>query len=229
MDVDFDGTGEVLHVESIPKPGRRSLEIDSDTGLISGETYEVMPTSYVIQRYGFHPGLGGDHLRRRAGRALDAEDPRHPEGEARAGDLLRDRQEHAGHPGLVAREVREGHNVGSHPGPTRTSPRCPAAQTTVELSATQRLFETITGRSMRLFRPPFFGDAEPSTPREVAPMLSAQEQGYLCVGLRIDPDDWQKPDAEAHRRHHHRAPAGHGAARARWCCCTIPAATAAAR
>ncbi|MGZ5986731.1 MAG: glycosyl hydrolase family 18 protein, partial [Caulobacteraceae bacterium] len=57
VDVDFDGDGEVLHVENIPTPGRRSLEIDSDTGLISGVNYEVMPTSYVIQRFGFHPGL----------------------------------------------------------------------------------------------------------------------------------------------------------------------------
>ena len=36
QDVDFDGDGEVLHVENIPTPGRRSIEIDSDTGLISG-------------------------------------------------------------------------------------------------------------------------------------------------------------------------------------------------
>jgi len=47
---------------------------------------------------------------------------------------------------------------------------------------------------MRLLRPPFFGDAEPSTPREVTPLLAAQAQGYLTVGLRIDPDDWKKPD-----------------------------------
>ena len=47
---------------------------------------------------------------------------------------------------------------------------------------------------MRFFRPPFFGDAEPSTPNEVEPLLVAQKLGYLNVGLRIDPDDWQKPD-----------------------------------
>jgi peptidoglycan/xylan/chitin deacetylase (PgdA/CDA1 family) len=92
--------------------------------------------------------------------------------------------------------VREGHDVGGH---TWTHPNIgeiPAAQTAVELTATQRLFETITGRSMRLFRPPYFGDAEPSTPREVAPLLAAQQQGYLTVGLRIDPDDWKKPDPQ---------------------------------
>src|SRR6185503_18702777 len=94
----------------------------------------------------------------------------------------------ANFPGLVAREVREGHDVGNH---TWTHPNIgeiSTAQATVELSATQRLFETITGRSMRLLRPPYFGDAEPSTPREVRPLMAAQAQGYLTVGLRIDPD-----------------------------------------
>ncbi|MDB5437529.1 MAG: polysaccharide deacetylase [Phenylobacterium sp.] len=194
VDVDFDGSGEVLRVESIPTPGRRSLEIDSDTGLISGENYEVMPSSYVIQRYGFHPGWV----------ALTFDDGPDGRWTPKILDILK--QKHApatffvigknmaAKPGLVARELREGHNVGNH---TWTHPNIgeiPAAQTAVELSATQRLFETITGRSMRLFRPPYFGDAEPSTPREVAPLLDAQRQGYLSVGLRIDTDDWKKPD-----------------------------------
>ena len=52
-DVDFDGKGEVLHVDrDARRPASARIEIDPDTGLISGEDYEVMPTSYVIQRYG---------------------------------------------------------------------------------------------------------------------------------------------------------------------------------
>ncbi len=66
------------------------------------------------------------------------------------------------------------------------------AQTDLELNTTQRLFEVLTGKSMRLFRPPYFGDAEPSTPNEVEPLLLAQKLGYLIVGLRVDPDDWQR-------------------------------------
>jgi len=50
--VDFDGLGEVLHVSATPTAGSRTLETDPDNGLISGEDYTVMPTSYVIQRYG---------------------------------------------------------------------------------------------------------------------------------------------------------------------------------
>jgi peptidoglycan/xylan/chitin deacetylase (PgdA/CDA1 family) len=106
------------------------------------------------------------------------------------------------------------------PGPTPTSAKSRPPRRDLELNATQRLFEVITGRSMRLFRPPYFGDAEPSTPREVEPLLVAQALGYLAVGLRIDPDDWKKPTPQiviAHPRPpgRSRRPAGPGGAAAR--------------
>lgn len=196
QDVDFDGRGEVLKVTATPTPGERTLAVDPSTGLISGETYLRMPTSYVVQRYGFHPGLV----------ALTFDDGPDRRWTPRILDILRTKKAPATffvigenmerYPDLVQREVREGHTVGNH---TWTHPNVgetPQAQTEIELSATQRLFETLTTRSMRLFRPPFFGDAEPSTPREVAPLLLAQSQGYLTAGLRIDPDDWKKPDPD---------------------------------
>jgi cellulose synthase/poly-beta-1,6-N-acetylglucosamine synthase-like glycosyltransferase/peptidoglycan/xylan/chitin deacetylase (PgdA/CDA1 family)/spore germination protein YaaH len=200
VDVDFDGNGEVLHVENIPTPGRRSLEIDSDTGLISGVNYEVMPTSYVIERFGFHPGWV----------ALTFDDGPDGRWTPKILDILKQKHAQAtffvigknmaAKPGLVARMVREGHDVGNHTWTHPNIAEVSAAQTAVELSATQRLFETITGRSMRLFRPPYFGDAEPSTPREVAPLLDAQRQGYMTAGLRIDPGDWDHPDASTPAR-----------------------------
>lgn len=196
QDVNFDGQGEVLHVSDTPHPGHRGLEFDPDTGLISGETYDTLPTSYVIQRYGFHPGLV----------ALTFDDGPDGRWTPQILDILKAKHAPATFfvigknmqrfPDLVAREVREGHDVGGHSWTHPNIAEIPAAQTTVELTATQRLFETITGHSTRLFRPPFFGDAEPSTPREVAPILQAQAQGYLSVGLRIDPDDWKKPDPQ---------------------------------
>jgi cellulose synthase/poly-beta-1,6-N-acetylglucosamine synthase-like glycosyltransferase/spore germination protein YaaH/peptidoglycan/xylan/chitin deacetylase (PgdA/CDA1 family) len=193
-DVDFDGTGEVLHVSATPAPGRRSFLLDRQTGLISSETYEVMPTAYVMQRYGAHPGLV----------ALTFDDG--PDGRWTPKLLKILEQKHAPatffvigknmqrHPGIVRREVADGMEVGSH---TWTHPNIgvlPVAETDFELNITQRLFEVITGRSLRLFRPPYFGDAEPSTPGEVKPLITAQKLGYLIVGLRIDPDDWKKPD-----------------------------------
>jgi cellulose synthase/poly-beta-1,6-N-acetylglucosamine synthase-like glycosyltransferase/spore germination protein YaaH/peptidoglycan/xylan/chitin deacetylase (PgdA/CDA1 family) len=191
--VDFDGGGEVLRVEGLPTPGKRTLEFDPDTGLISDQTYAVLPSSYVIERYGQKPGLV----------ALTFDDGPDARWTPKILDILKEKKAPATffvigenmqtRPDLVKREVAEGHDVGSH---TWTHPNIgetPIAQVDVELNATQRLFEVITGRSMRLFRPPFFGDAEPSTPHEVAPLVIAQTLGYLVVGLRIDTDDWQKP------------------------------------
>jgi cellulose synthase/poly-beta-1,6-N-acetylglucosamine synthase-like glycosyltransferase len=95
------------------------------------------------------------------------------------------------YPDLLRREVNEGHEVGNH---TFTHPNLgeiPGRVTDLELNATQRLIESITGRSTVLFRPPYFGDAEADTPEEVEPAIRARDLGYIMVGLRIDPDDWK--------------------------------------
>ncbi len=194
LGVDFDGTGEILHVKSRPTGGSRTIEVDPETGLISGEDYKVMPTSYVITRYGAHPGWV----------ALTFDDGPDGRWTPKILNILRDKhapatffvigQNMQARPDIVRREVREGQLVGNH---TWTHPNIaatPLAQTDLEINTTQRLFEVITSRSMRFFRPPYFGDAEPSTPNEVEPLLIAQRMGYLIAGLRIDPDDWKKPD-----------------------------------
>ncbi len=196
QDVDFDGSGEVLRVMATPTPGRRTLTVDKVSGLISGETYDVLPTSYVIQRYGARPGLV----------ALTFDDGPDGRWTPKILDILKAKKASATFfvigqnmerfPNLVQREVIEGQMVGNHTWTHPNIAEVPAEEARIELSATQRLFETLTGKSMRLFRPPFFGDAEPSTPREVAPLLLAQQQGYVTVGLRIDPDDWKKPDPQ---------------------------------
>ena len=195
-DVDFDGTGEVLKITQTPKPGKRTLTIDHDTGLISDEQYDVIPSGYIVSRYGAHPGLI----------ALTFDDGPHPKFTRQVLDVLKAKNakatffvigdQLANWPGLVRRELAEGHVVGSH---SFTHPNIGAIttpQVDIELNATQRLFEVVTGRSMRLFRPPYFGDAEPSTPAEVIPLLKAQQLGYLIVGLRIDTDDWKKPTTQ---------------------------------
>jgi cellulose synthase/poly-beta-1,6-N-acetylglucosamine synthase-like glycosyltransferase/spore germination protein YaaH/peptidoglycan/xylan/chitin deacetylase (PgdA/CDA1 family) len=192
--VDFDGTGEVLHVSATPSTGKRTLTFDPDTGLIADEHYDVLPTSYEIQRYGAHRGLV----------ALTFDDGPDGRWTPKILKILKDKEAPAtffvigknmqAHPELVKREIDQGMIVGNH---TYTHPNIgllPAPELNLELNATQRLFEVITGKSMRFLRPPYFGDAEPSTPAEVDPLVAAQKLGYLIVGLRIDPDDWKKPD-----------------------------------
>ncbi len=197
-EVDFEGSGELLRVAASPHEGERGVTVDPNTGFISSESYDMnkIPTSYVIERTGFHPGYV----------ALTFDDGPDPRWTPRILDILKRENVPAtffvmgkngqAHPDLLRREVNEGHEVGNH---TFTHPNLgeiPGRLTDLELNATQRLIESITGRSTVPFRPPYFGDAEADTPEEVEPAIRARNLGYVMVGLRVDPADW-KPDVTA--------------------------------
>ena len=192
--VDFEGNGELLKVVSAqPQPGSRTLEVDSQTGYIKNEQITAIPASFVIERTGDRPGL----------LALTFDDGPDPRWTPAILDILQ--REHVpatffivgkqgeAYPDLVRRIVDDGHEIGNH---TFTHPNLgevPLSLTRLELTATQRLIESLTGRSTVLFRPPYFGDAEADRPQEVQPAYVAQQMGYVVVGVRIDPDDWKLP------------------------------------
>jgi cellulose synthase/poly-beta-1,6-N-acetylglucosamine synthase-like glycosyltransferase/peptidoglycan/xylan/chitin deacetylase (PgdA/CDA1 family)/spore germination protein YaaH len=99
-------------------------------------------------------------------------------------------------PDLVRRIKAEGHEVGVH---TYTHPNLAEVsdeRVRLELNATQRLIESLTGHSTVLFRPPYNADARPENPEEISPLLAAQELGYLAVSNAIDSKDWLRPGAE---------------------------------
>ena len=193
--VDFEGNGELLKVASRPHDGWRDIQIDQSTGFITTETYdsENLPSSYVIERSGYQPGKI----------ALTFDDGPDPKWTPQILDILKRENVPAtffvigkngqAYPDLLRRMVNEGHEIGNH---TFTHPNLgevPIRLAELELNATQRLIESVTGRSTVLCRPPFFGDAEADKPEEVEPAFLAQQLGYLVVGLRIDPDDWKLP------------------------------------
>jgi cellulose synthase/poly-beta-1,6-N-acetylglucosamine synthase-like glycosyltransferase/peptidoglycan/xylan/chitin deacetylase (PgdA/CDA1 family) len=100
------------------------------------------------------------------------------------------------YPGIVQRTLAEGHEVGNH---TFTHPNLadtPDAAVGLELNATQRLFQALTGRSLRMFRPPYMGDAAPGSAEDIDPVLTAQSLGYVTIGVGVDPVDWQLPGAD---------------------------------
>lgn len=196
-DIDFVGRGELLQVASEPAPGSRTFSLDKPDGpTITAETYTKLPASYVIRRGGAVPGRV----------VLTFDDGPDPSWTPKILDILKEKSVHASffiigengaaNPKLVQRILAEGHDLGNH---TFTHPNLgetPEGVTAIELNATQRLIEALTGRSTRLLRPPYFGDAEPSTPSEISPLLVAEKLGYLTVGLKVDPDDWQRPPAD---------------------------------
>ena len=193
-DIDYEGQGEILRVEAEPRAGKRALDIDKQTGDIDDETYTQLPTSYVVRQF-------GAHYDKRV--ALTFDDGPDPDWTPKVLNILKAKHVPAtffiigsnaeANPGLVQRLVADGMEVGNH---TYTHPNL--ADTgpegvKLELNATQRLFEALTGRSLRLFRPPYLGDAEPTDADELIPVEAAQDMGYVTVGEHIDPLDWALP------------------------------------
>ena len=92
---------------------------------------------------------------------------------------------------LTRRIYAEGHEIGnhtySHPNLALTSDK----RTRVELDANENLIESVLDHRTAFFRPPYFGDASPTTPDELEPVGIATRQGYYTVGLRDDSEDWQ--------------------------------------
>ena len=194
--VDIQGSGEILRIEEQPVAGSRSL-IQSASGLIVDERYHALPTPYVIGRTGYQKGLV----------ALSFDDGPDPDWTPKILDVLKAKHAPATffvigenampHPLLLNRIVQEGSEIGNHSFTHPNLAQVSEEGTRLELNSTTRLIEAYTGRSVRLFRAPYFGDAEPTTPNEIVPALVAQQDGYTNVGLHVDPGDWKKPGVAA--------------------------------
>ncbi len=194
--LDYEGQGEVLEITARPQTGNRTLTFDPKRNLITAERYTQFPSPYMITRH-------GGAVRKVALTFDDGPDPVYT-------PQILDALHKAGVPGtffiigvngelnpeLLRREIDEGHEIGNH---TFTHPNISnisATQFQLELSATQRLLASAVGRHSLLFRPPYAVDAEPETIDQLRPIEWASEQGYVVVGMQIDPDDWQRPGVE---------------------------------
>lgn len=202
-DVQLRGEGEILRVTHTPQDGHRTLTLDPRTRLVTAATTTALPTSYVVERTGAHdPRPNGGRLV-----ALTFDDG--PDGRWTAPilDTLRARrapatffvigQQVQRHIGLTRRIYREGHEIGNHtfthPDLSRSSPLA----TRLELDATNRVIEAVLDRRTALFRPPYFGDAEPTTADALVPVRAASELGFITAGLHLDSYDWDQPRMDA--------------------------------
>ncbi len=196
-DLDYEGKGEILRVRSTPKDGLREIKYDEDSGLITEAKLISFPSPYVILRSG-----GKDPMKI----ALTFDDG--PDGTYTSPilDILK-RYGVRGtffiigsnaerHQALLKRLVGEGNEIGNHTFSHPNIAEISEKQLTLELNATQRLFESRLGRQTVLFRPPYGEDVEPTTPAEVKPLLISSSLGYATVGMLIDPGDWYHPGVD---------------------------------
>jgi len=189
QDVDIEGDGDILHIESRPSPGTRDITADAN-GQITDEIFRELPSPYRIDAYGAPS--------KRV--AISFDDGPDPQWTPKILDVLKQYNvkatfftiglEAEKYPTILKRIYHEGHEIGNH---TFTHPDISSISSQyarVELNLTERLLAAKLGIKPVLFRPPYSIDQEPDTADEVRPLELTQSMGYITVGDKIDPDDW---------------------------------------
>jgi peptidoglycan-N-acetylglucosamine deacetylase len=198
-DVDTEGDGDILRITGLPQPGKRTVEVDDNKDepdprkkLIVDEHMDVYPRTYTIEQYGYNPKK----------LALTFDDGPDPKWTPKILDILKQKNvkgtffligaEGADNISLMRRIVREGNEIGSH---TYTHPdisEISSRQLDLEISLTERLFESKLGLQPLYFRPPYDNDEEPDTDDEAKPVWRIQQDGLTIIGSKIDTDDWNE-------------------------------------
>ena len=191
QDVDIEGQGEILHIQTKPSSGERRIVVDPDTNLVTDEIFKIMPAPYTVDMYGSSPKKI----------AITFDDGPDPQWTPKILDVLKEKGVQAtffligieaeNYPNLTKRIYAEGHEIGNH---TFTHPDISNVSKRyfeVELNLTERFFEGKLGVKPVLFRPPYSVDQEPDTADQVRPLELAQQLGYITIGDKIDPNDWR--------------------------------------
>ncbi|HTV64503.1 MAG TPA: glycosyltransferase [Bryocella sp.] len=193
QDVDVEGNGEILRIQSRPSPGERKITVDPDSHLVTDEIFQNLPSPYVVDMYG---GTQAKEV------AITFDDGPDPEWTPKILDVLKKHGAKATFfqigvevekfPDVAKRVYEEGHEIGNH---TFTHPdisNISKRYFEVELNLTERLFESKFGVKPVLMRPPYAIDEAPDTADQVRPLEVAQDLGYISIGEKIDPNDWRE-------------------------------------
>ena len=195
--INIEGEGDIMRITGLPKPGKRTLTIDTDEPdprkkLIIDEHMDVYPRNYTVDYYGYHPNEV----------AISFDDGPDPKWTPKILDILKQENvkgtffligaEAAENIGLMQRLVREGNEVGNHtythPDISEISPQALDLQVTL----TERLFASKLDVQPHYFRPPYDIDEEPETDDQAAPIVPIQNQNYIVIGSKIDTNDWNE-------------------------------------
>ncbi len=200
----FLGQGDVLDVVQAPTDGSRTITVSARTHQIVGEHFETYPSQWVIRRTGLVNQSTGANTQKKI--ALTFDDGPDPRWTPQILDILHHYhvpatffvvgQNAEAHPGLLTREWNDGMEIGNHSFTHPEVDQISPLRTKLELDATQRVIEAMTGHMTTLWRAPNRADSEPSTPADFDPVLQGDKLGYLFIGEQNDPTDW-KPGIKA--------------------------------
>lgn len=189
------GRGDFLTIKDDKIQGFRKLTEEADGAWSAA--YQVFPGYPTI----YHDGASEHEV------ALTFDDGPDPRWTPAILDILKAKgakasffvvgMEVARYPEIVRRIIDEGHEIGLHTYFHPDLSKISAKRLLLELNASQRLLEGLTGRSTTLFRPPYNVDSRPGLRQEVEPLIRVQELGYTTVTQSLDTLDWDRPGVEA--------------------------------
>jgi len=196
LETDAQPSGdELTEAAALSQPGSRTFTTDGD-GLITSETYQQFPTPYVLRQF---DGAGKTV-------ALTFDDGPDRKYTPQILRILREEGVHgtffvlgehaAQYPEIIQQCWRDGNELGnhtySHPHLALVSPW----REKMELNATERILESLTGHTTRLFRPPYgdMPDTGKVSVQDIPLLALVQRYGFITVGMNIDPKDYEQPD-----------------------------------
>jgi cellulose synthase/poly-beta-1,6-N-acetylglucosamine synthase-like glycosyltransferase/peptidoglycan/xylan/chitin deacetylase (PgdA/CDA1 family) len=192
--IDTVGKGEIYRFLSRPKPGQRTITTTTSGEL--EEEYNTLPRPWQVEATGVLPHTI----------ALTFDDGPEPEYTERILEILNREQVKATffvtggqalrHPAVIRRILNEGHELGNHSWTHPNLSKLPDFLVKLELNATQRLLQVITGSSVRLFRPPYGADDMAETAEDAHVVELASRLGYTLIGANLNPQDWNKPSKQ---------------------------------
>jgi spore germination protein YaaH/peptidoglycan/xylan/chitin deacetylase (PgdA/CDA1 family) len=193
--VSFSGEGEILDVVSDGSNGHTTLQTDPSEGIISDETYNTLPSGYIVRRTGEDTSENNRKI------ILTFDDGPSPEYTPRILDILE--REHVpasffivgrnaeDNIPIVRRIWNDGFEIGNHTFTHNNIALMSEKRADVEMELTRMLIESLTGHSTILFRAPYNADSEPNSIEEILPIARSKKEHYYTVGESIDPMDWE--------------------------------------
>ena len=193
--VSFSGEGEILDVISDGSNGNTTVQLDSSEQIISGETYNTLPSGYIVRRTGEDTSENNRKI------ILTFDDGPSPEYTPRILDILE--REHVpasffivgrnaeDNIPIVRRIWNDGFEIGNHTFTHNNIALMSEKRADVEMELTRMLIESLTGHSTILFRAPYNADSEPNSIEEILPIARSKKEHYYTVGESIDPMDWE--------------------------------------
>jgi peptidoglycan/xylan/chitin deacetylase (PgdA/CDA1 family)/spore germination protein YaaH len=198
-DAELDGTGEILQIQYFPRNGYRNLTVDQ-RGYITASSIVQVPIPYVVTRTG-----GQERNRHRV--ALTFDDGPDGRWTPMILDTLKSRgvkatffvvgQNVDTDQRLLGRMYDEGHEIGNHTYRHPNLALASRARALLEIDMTTQLVSSVLNRRMAFFRPPYFGDAEPTTADELVPVGIASDRHYWTIGLHVDSEDWRESNPDS--------------------------------